>query len=73
MNKPITLVYEEFKANLMYLINSSGLPAFVIEPVLLQYASEVKAAANSQYEEDLEKYQSGLRMADSSPEDANVE
>lgn len=34
MNKPITLVIEETKTKLAEIINTSGLPPFVIEPML---------------------------------------
>lgn len=56
MNKPSTIIYEEFKQNLANLINTSGLPAFIIEPVLRDYLSEVKAMAQRQYQMDKAEY-----------------
>lgn len=52
LNKPASIVYEEFKQELAMLINNSGLPAFVIEPVLRDFAEAVKIAANTQYKSD---------------------
>lgn len=60
MNKPITLVYEDFKLQLADLINNSGLPAFMIEPVLSNYLSEVKNLVKRQYEFDKVQYEEAL-------------
>ena len=57
MNKPSTIIYEEFKQNLANLINASGLPAFIIEPVLKDYLAEVKALAQRQYQIDKAEYE----------------
>lgn len=61
MNKPITVVYEEFKQNLANLINNSGLPAFVIEPILQNYLNETRIAMNKQYQIDKDKYEKTLK------------
>lgn len=61
MNKPSTIIYEEFKQNLANLINTSGLPAFIIEPVLRDYLSEVKAMAQRQYQMDKAEYDKALQ------------
>ena len=63
MNKPSTIIYEEFKQNLANLINTSGLPAFIIEPVLRDYLSEVKAMAQRQYQMDKAEYEKALQEA----------
>ena len=63
MNKPSTIIYEEFKQNLANLINTSGLPAFIIEPVLRDYLSEVKAMAQRQYQMDKAEYDKALLEA----------
>ena len=56
MNKPITMVYEDFKNELANLINKSGLPAFVIEFVLQSYLNETRAAMQKQYQLDKAQY-----------------
>lgn len=60
MNRPITVIYEDFKRDLADLINSSGLPAFVVEFVLQSYLNEAKAVAKKQYESDKALYESSL-------------
>ena len=52
MNKPITIVREETKEQIANIINNSGLPAFVIEPILQEFLMEVKNVAIRQYEYD---------------------
>lgn len=60
MNKPSTIIYEEFKQNLANLINDSGLPAFIIEPVLRDYLNEVRLMAQRQYQADKAAYEKSL-------------
>ena len=45
MNKPITLVIEETKTKLADVINTSGLPPFVIEPMLSTFLQEAHVAS----------------------------
>lgn len=60
MNKPITVVYEDFKYALANLINNSGLPAFMIEPILQSYLNETRIAIERQYKFDKEQYENSL-------------
>jgi hypothetical protein len=60
MNKPSTIIYEEFKQDLANLINKSGLPAFIIEPVLRDYLIEIKTLAQKQYQADKAEYENSL-------------
>jgi hypothetical protein len=60
MNKPSTIIYEEFKQELANLINNSGLPAFIIEPVLRDYLNEVMLMAQRQYQADKANYEQSL-------------
>ena len=60
MNKPITIMYEDFKQELANLINNSGLPAFMIEPVLQNYLNETKIAVKRQYESDKKQYKKNI-------------
>lgn len=64
MNKPSTIIYEEFKQDLANLINKSGLPAFIIEPVLKDYLTEIKALAQRQYQMDKSEYEKSLENKD---------
>lgn len=63
MNKPITVAYEDFKRDLANLINNSGLPACMIEPVLVSYLNETKIAIEKQYNLDKAQYENSLAMA----------
>lgn len=60
MNKPLSITYEEFKKNMLDVINNSGLPAFIIESVLHNYLIEIKAVAQKQYQSDKEEYEKYL-------------
>lgn len=60
INKPITIARAEFISKLSDLINNSMLPFFVIESILKDVGSEVKYAAQKQYEYDKEHYESEM-------------
>lgn len=60
MNKPFSMICEEFKQDLTNLINNSGLSAFVLESILQNYLNEVSALARSQYHLDKKKYEESL-------------
>jgi hypothetical protein len=60
MNKPFTVAYEDFKQELANLINNSGLPALVVEPVLQNYLNETRAVMQRQYQLDKAEYEKSL-------------
>ena len=60
MDKPFSMIYEEFKRDLANLINNSGLPPFIVEPVLQNYLFEVSNAARNQYQLDKVRYEKSL-------------
>ena len=60
MNKPITVVYEEFKQNLANVINNSGLHPFMIEPILQEFLNETRSVVQRQYQIDRMKYEQTL-------------
>ena len=60
MNKPITIVYEDFKKDLADLINKSGLPPFMIESVLLSYLNETRIVSKERYQVDKAEYEKYL-------------
>lgn len=62
MNKPITLIREETKQQLADVINNSGLPAFVIEPILVEFLNETRMAAKKQYEIEKSQYELFLKQ-----------
>lgn len=60
MNKPITLAVEDFKSNMINLINASKLPFFVIEYTLKDLIQDVHAGHLKQFEIDKQKYEQYL-------------
>ena len=60
MNKPVTLVIEETKTKLAEIINTSGLPPFVIEPMLNTFLQEAHIASKRQYEIDKLQYEQAI-------------
>lgn len=54
--KPISLVRMEFIDNLVNLINSSQLPAFIIESILKDTYKDMSLIAQKQYEKDKADY-----------------
>lgn len=55
--KPISIAREEFINALANLINESGLPAFIISPVLKDVLVEVQNAERVQLEQDRAFYE----------------
>ena len=61
MDKPISVVCEDFKQDMANLINGSGLPLFIIEMVLQNYLNETRNIAIRQYQNDKAKYEESLK------------
>lgn len=57
MNKPFSMLCEEFKQNVVNLINGSGLPPFVVESILKNHLNEVSSVAKNQYQIDKMEYE----------------
>lgn len=60
MNKPSSMLCEEFKQKMITLINTSGLPAFVMELILENYLAEIKLLSQRQYQQDKANYENAL-------------
>ena len=52
MNKPITVARQEFTQDLVNLVNSSGLPAFVMRQSLAQMDQALAQLEQAQLEKD---------------------
>lgn len=61
MDKPITIVIEETKNKLAEVINTCGLPPFIIEPILSEFLKETQFAVRKQYELDKAQYEQSLK------------
>lgn len=57
IKKPISILRDEFINGLANLINESGLPAFIITPVLKDVLIEVQNAERVQLEQDKAFYE----------------
>jgi hypothetical protein len=73
MDKPFSVLCEEFRQELTDLINNSGLPPFVIESVLKNYMNEVSTFARNQYHIDKAKYECFLSEKEKREEEMNNE
>ena len=57
IEKPITVVRQEFINTLVSTVNTCGLPLFVIEPILRDVYLEVKSLSNKQCEIEKMEYE----------------
>ena len=65
MNKPITIIVDEFKNKMVNLINNSGIPFFIIESILKDLIQEVHIASQKQLESDKARYNKTLNESKS--------
>lgn len=63
VNKPVILLREEFIVNLSNLINKSGLPLFVIEPIMQEALGSINVELKRQYEYEKMQYEQALMSA----------
>lgn len=61
MEKPISLKIKEFKNDAVNLVNTSGLPLFVIEPILKDILSAVQSKLDQEYLQDKANYEQSLK------------
>ena len=60
--KPLVLLKKECFDALARTINESGLPAFIVEPMLRDLLSEVQTAMRTEYESTLQWYNKQCEM-----------
>lgn len=60
MEKPISLKMKDFKTDLVDLINHSGLPLFIIEPILKDILDVVQTKVEQDYQNDKAQYEKSL-------------
>lgn len=71
MEKPISLKLKEFRDNAVGLINTSGLPLFVIEPILKDILGQVKTKLDQEYLQDKANYEKFLAEQNNKEEGEN--
>lgn len=69
MNKPITILIEEYKKNLTDLINNSELPAWLIILLTDPLMDQVRSLADKQAREDKENYELSLTKEEKTEEE----
>lgn len=60
MEKPISLKIKEFKNEAVNLVNTSGLPLFIIEPILKEVLVAVQNKSEQEYQQDKIRYEQSL-------------
>lgn len=56
MQKPLILLRQDFYDNIVNTINSSGLPAFIIEPILKELLGQTQESMKNEYNLNLKWY-----------------
>ena len=69
MNKPITILIEEYKKNLTDLINNSELPAWLIILLTDPLMDQVRSLADKQAREDKQNYELSLAKEEKTEEE----
>lgn len=60
MEKPISLKLKDFKNDAVNLVNTSGLPLFVVEPILKEVLVAVQTKIEQEYQQDKIRYEQSL-------------
>ena len=60
MEKPISLKIKDFKNDTVNLVNTSGLPLFIIEPILKEVLVAVQTRSEQEYQQDKLRYEQSL-------------
>ena len=61
MQKPITVAIKGFKEDIVDIVNGSGLPLIVMEPILRDLLEAVREGAEGQEQRDRAEYEASLR------------
>ena len=62
MNKPANLIVEETKENIVKIINESGLPPFLLEPILKDLYNQVSILKQQELEKSRQEYENSLKQ-----------
>ena len=60
MDKPITIILDEFKNNIVNIINDTNISLAVLYPILKQITDEAKITLDIQTKKDYERYNNFL-------------
>ena len=62
MNKPANLIVEETKENIVKIINGSGLPPFLMEPILKDLYNQISILKQQELEKSKQEYENSLNQ-----------
>lgn len=71
MQKPMSVARKEFMDKVVNLVNESGLPLFVVEPILKELHGVVQAESENQYQREKEAYEEALKKEAKKAEQKN--
>lgn len=60
MDKPVSMLIDEFNKKIVEAISSSKLPVSVIEPIFRNYYDQLRALAEQQLAHDMQEYEKGV-------------
>lgn len=61
MNKPADLIVEETKESIVKIVNESGLPPFLLEPILKEIYNQVNILKKQELEQSKKQYENSLK------------
>lgn len=62
MNKPANLIIEETKEKIVKVINESGLPPFLLEPILKNLYDQISILKQRELEKSKQEYENRLNQ-----------
>lgn len=62
VQKPITVARADFISDLTNLVNNSGLPSFILEPIFKDMFNDMKIMSQRQLESDRKQYEQVLEQ-----------
>lgn len=62
MNKPANLIMEETKENIVKIINESGLPPFLVEPIIKDLYNQISILKQQELEKSKQEYENSLNQ-----------
>ena len=73
INKPVMMLREEFIMNMSNLINTSGLPLFIVEPIVRDMLMEINMNVKKQYEMEKAQYEQAVMNSQNAEIEDNEE
>lgn len=72
MTKPANLIIEETKENLVKVINESGLPPFLVEPIIKDLYNQVNILKQQELEKSKREWEESLKKEKEKNKDKEV-